>query len=109
MSVATPTIGAMPELDDTTDHLFECEVCDTILVASDKAAFDAGWDYPPFIGSFGVLSPRTCGNCPMVETAYWAVVTGTPADQLSERHRRSVARIANEQTKPEGDGPRARE
>ena len=38
-----------------------------------KEAFDSGWDYPPQIGHFGLLGPRTCGNCQMKDTLFWKI------------------------------------
>ena len=36
-------------------------------------AFDRGWDYPPRIGHFGLLGPRTCGSCGITDTLYWKI------------------------------------
>ena len=47
-----------------------CEVCGRTEVLTPQEAFDEGWDYPPMMGSFGVVSPRTCPNCLMVDTAW---------------------------------------
>lgn len=47
-----------------------CEVCGRKEFITAKEAFDRGWDYPPQIGHFGMLSPRTCGNCTMEDTLY---------------------------------------
>ena len=33
----------------------------------------AGWDYPPKIGLFGFLGPRTCGRCSVTETLFFKV------------------------------------
>lgn len=47
-----------------------CEVCGKKEFITAKDAFDSGWDYPPQMGRFGVLGPRTCGSCTMVDTLY---------------------------------------
>jgi hypothetical protein len=52
-----------------------CEVCGKEEELTEKEAYEAGWDYPPFIGQWGVVSPRTCGDCGIEKTAYWAVIT----------------------------------
>ncbi len=52
-----------------------CEVCGKKEYITAPEAFDAGWDYPPDIGAFGVLGPRTCGDCSLKDTLYWRVNT----------------------------------
>lgn len=74
---------------------YVCEVCGRRETLTEKAAFDAGWDYPPFIGQWGVVSPRTCGGptCGIQHTAYWAIVSG---HELSEKHIATIERIQAE-------------
>ena len=50
-----------------------CEACGEKVFCTAQEAFDAGWDYPPRIGSFGLLGPRTCGNCGLADTLFWKV------------------------------------
>lgn len=50
-----------------------CEVCGTKVYCTAKEAYDTGWDYPPQIGTFGLLSPRTCGKCSIEDTLWWKV------------------------------------
>lgn len=50
-----------------------CEVCGTKVFCTAQEAFDAGWDYPPQIGFFGLLGPRTCGKCKLKDTLYFKV------------------------------------
>jgi hypothetical protein len=78
---------------------FHCEVCDKRVLLTDDAAYRAGWDYPPFIGQWGILSPRTCGDCGVEDTAWWQVITQakTPPVNLSEKHLATVQRILAEQ------------
>ena len=52
-----------------------CEVCGKKEFLTDKDAYNSGWDYPPKMGFFGMLSPRTCGSCPMTDTLYWKIQT----------------------------------
>ena len=53
-----------------------CEVCGRKEFITANEAFDDGWDYPPNIGHFGILSPRTCGNCLMKDTLFWKINMG---------------------------------
>ena len=50
-----------------------CEVCGRKEFITAKDAFDTGWDYPPQMGYFGLLSPRTCGNCTIKDTLYMKI------------------------------------
>lgn len=50
-----------------------CEVCGKKEYFTAQDAFDNGWDYPPKMGHFGLLSPRTCGSCLMQDTLFWKV------------------------------------
>ena len=50
-----------------------CESCGKKEYITAKEAFDDGWDYPPDIGKFGLLGPRTCGKCSLEDTLYWKV------------------------------------
>ncbi len=50
-----------------------CEVCGAKVFCTAQEAFDAGWDYPPKIGLFGFLGPRTCGRCSVTETLFFKV------------------------------------
>jgi len=50
-----------------------CEVCGKKEFCTAEEAFNAGWDYPPKIGTFGLLGPRTCGQCSLTNTLFWKV------------------------------------
>lgn len=52
-----------------------CEVCGRREYITAQDAYDAGWDYPPHIGRFGLLGPRICGQCPMANTLYWKIMS----------------------------------
>lgn len=74
-----------------------CEVCGLDEILTPTAAYAAGWDYPPKMGIFGVISPRTCRACPMNGTVWWAIeVDGLTEDMLSDAQRAVVARILAE-------------
>jgi hypothetical protein len=79
-----------------------CEVCGKIEILTSKQAYKEGWDYPGEgsvypTNMFGVLSPRTCGKCSIIETAYWALTSGEKImEQLSEKQLQVVERILQE-------------
>ena len=52
-----------------------CEVCGKEEALTPDEGFERGWDYPPRMGEFGVLSPRTCRDCPMIKTLWWQMQT----------------------------------
>lgn len=72
-----------------------CEVCGRRETLTEEAAYNSGWDYPPFIGKWGIVSPRTCGNCAMTDTAWWYLITQGPSD-LPPHHMETVKRIVAE-------------
>ena len=50
-----------------------CEVCGKKEFITAQDAFDSGWDYPPKMGVFRLLSPRTCGECGIQDTLFWKI------------------------------------
>lgn len=74
-----------------------CEVCGRTEVLTAQEAHDAGWDYPPLMGTFGVVSPRTCPYCNIDETAWWQIMVmhKNPQD-LDEHHKETLFRIFHE-------------
>jgi len=77
---------------------YECEVCNKVEELSETEAFNSGWDYPPFIGVWGIVSPRTCGDCGMQDTAWWFLTQnmGIGTNQIPENHLATIKRIAKE-------------
>ena len=74
-----------------------CEVCGKVEIHTTDEEFEKGWDFPPFIGEFGVVSPRTCPECPMEETAWAALVLKHKTySELSDKQKEAVQRILNE-------------
>lgn len=77
-----------------------CEVCGAKVFCTAQEAFDAGWDYPPKIGSFGLLGPRTCGECNIKSTLYWKVqqqdLPIVVESTLTEEELKTWRRIKNE-------------
>lgn len=76
---------------------FECEVCSVRATLTNDEAYQAGWDYPPFMGIAGVISPRTCGYCGIEMTVWWALVMNNiPVSELSDHQRTVILRIQAE-------------
>lgn len=74
-----------------------CENCGKEEALSPEDGFNQGWDYPPKMGAFKVISPRTCGDCGIQTTLWWEITCHkTPLDQLSERHQETLKRILTE-------------
>lgn len=74
-----------------------CERCGKTEVLTPDEAFRQGWDYPPNMGTFGIISPRTCGDCGMIGTAWWALMSEKKSlSDLDEKQRATIHRIQNE-------------
>lgn len=52
-----------------------CEVCGKKEFLTAEDAYNDGWDYPPKMGNFRLLGPRTCGDCLLEDTLYWKINT----------------------------------
>lgn len=61
-----------------------CEVCGKKEFITDEEAFVSGWDYPPKMGLFRMLGPRTCGNCQMEDTLFWKIQTSQKLPIVNE-------------------------
>jgi hypothetical protein len=77
-----------------------CEVCDTEKILTEEQAFNDGWDYPPFIGAWTVISPRTCGNCGIDQTLYWRIICATEESPYTPTDK-DMALIQRIQAEPE--------
>lgn len=88
-------IGAKDLMDTKLIHV--CEVCGKTEMLTPKEAYGAGWDYPPILGAFGIVSPRTCPDCGMEETV-WAELTlrQKAPEELSEKQSQALMRILHE-------------
>lgn len=74
-----------------------CEVCELEEILEADVAFEAGWDYPPRMYSFGVVSPRTCPNCPITDTVWWALAVDKKIiEDLTNKQIETLQRIAKE-------------
>lgn len=73
-----------------------CEGCGKKEFMTAEAAHIKGWDYPPRMGKFGVLSPRTCGDCGIEKTVWWSIMTKgkdgekADSDEMSDQHKEKV-------------------
>ncbi len=63
-------------MSDEQQYIHICEACGKTETLTPEAAFQDGWDYPPRMGEFGVVSPRTCGSCGIDTTLWWRMIAG---------------------------------
>lgn len=74
-----------------------CEVCDRTELLTPDEAFRGGWDYPPHMGAFGGVSPRTCPDCSILDTVWTAIeLRKAPIEQLTPKQTASLLRILRE-------------
>lgn len=79
-----------------------CEVCGKMEVLTSKQAFDDGWGYPGIDGvykteNFKILAPRTCGDCGIEKTVWWALLMEKKGfENLTEAQKLTVERINQE-------------
>lgn len=76
-----------------------CEVCGLELLLTPEIAYTLGWDFPPKMGEFGVISPRTCGACGVEGTVWFAMaVKKMTVDGLSDEQYAKALRIVGEKS-----------
>jgi len=74
-----------------------CEVCGLNQILDSEIAYEQGWDYPPRVGAYGIVSPRTCPECGINQTLWWAIATmQVKSEQLNESQRATLQRILDE-------------
>ena len=77
-----------------------CEVCGKKEHLTPEEAFNEGWDYPPRIGVFTALSPRTCGKCSITDTLWWKLVTDKNNEHnmntFTDKEKKTIIRIMAE-------------
>jgi hypothetical protein len=82
-----------------------CEVCGLELLLTPEIAYSLGWDFPPKMGTFGVISPRTCGACGVEGTAWFALAVHKQSmEEISEKHYATVLRIVKGESREAGLG-----
>lgn len=75
-------------------YKYICEVCGTEeIFDAPEDGYKAGWDYPPLIGEYGILSPRTCPDCTVNQTVWWKV---QESDDLNAHDIEVIERIKGE-------------
>lgn len=101
VSARVSWIGRITMVNDANRKFIHiCETCGRQDYISSDEAFDKGWDYPPKMGAAGIISPRTCGGCPINTTLWWDLVCEKKSiNQLSERHLKTLQRILDEERK----------
>jgi hypothetical protein len=77
-----------------------CEVCGKQEDLTPAEGFYQGWDYPPRLGSFGVVSPRTCGDCGIDKTLYWRIIN-TPKGEQYHATDKDIELVKRIQAEPE--------
>ncbi len=74
-----------------------CEVCERIEVMTPEDAYREGWDYPPYMGDYGVVSPRLCPGCTIMKTAWAAIMFEKKGfTDLTEKQKMTIFRIKGE-------------
>jgi len=87
------------DMEHTKDLLLRhiCESCGKEDLFTSEEGFRRGWNYPPRMGAFGALFPRTCGACATGSTLWHEmIVYKTPVVQLSSRQQQTLYRILTE-------------
>lgn len=84
----------MPNL---SSFIHRCEVCEKEENLTSEEAYNQGWDYPPKMGAWRIVSPRTCGSCLIDQTLWWALaVEKKTYEDLSSKQILTLANIQNE-------------
>lgn len=75
-------------------YKYICESCGKEQIYDiPEDAYKDGWDIPPYIGSYGVLSPRTCPDCTIDKTVWWKLQY---SDNLNSHDIQVIERIKRE-------------
>ena len=75
-----------------------CEVCGKKEFMTAEAAYIKGWDYPPKMGDFGVVGPRTCGDCGIEQTVWWNIMKSAK-DKESAENKENVENLSVDKQK----------
>lgn len=84
----------MTKIKEMYNHI--CEVCGKEELLTLEEGFNQGWDWPPHFGAWGVLSPRTCGDCGIQDTVWWAAINNASDFKPDERQMVVINRILAE-------------
>lgn len=91
----------MTEITEATKLRHICEVCDKDEILTVEQAFRAGWDYPPSMGEFGTISPRTCGDCGIDQTLWWKIAVAKTRLTLENYTEKEIELIQRINAEPE--------
>lgn len=62
-----------------------------------EESYEAGLDYPPNMGAFGIVSQRTCPDCPINKTVWWKMaVEHRDPNSMSDDDKTVIERILHE-------------
>lgn len=96
------TSSSLPDKSSRSENnhqklLHICEVCGKQEILTSEEGYKAGWDYAPRMYPFKIISPRTCNQCGVENTAWWQIsVNGKTFSELSDHQKETVKRIYNE-------------
>ena len=91
-----------PNKEKKMKHVYVCEVCGKTETLTEEEAYNEGWDYPPFMGTYGVLSARTCPDCPIEKTLWYRSLTGSATlENLTKKDKDLLTRIFMERENSE--------
>ena len=77
-------------------YKYICETCGKEQIYnSPEDAYKDGWDIPPYMGMYKILSPRTCPDC-TIDTTVWWKVQMSAFDNLNSHDLEIIARIKQE-------------
>ena len=84
-------------MNNSKKYIHVCEVCGRRESLTPEEAYEEGWDYPPKMGAFGILSPRTCPFCSIDKTSWWAIaVEHKSKEELTDEQLETIRRVKNE-------------
>lgn len=74
-----------------------CEICGQEELLTSEQGYEQGWDYPPKMGTFKIISPRTCGSCSIKNTLWWVMtIEGKRGADLDGKKIQTLTRILHE-------------
>ncbi|WP_353892908.1 hypothetical protein PRVXH_002298 [Proteinivorax hydrogeniformans] len=76
---------------------FVCEACGQKMIMTPAEGYKAGWDYPPYMYPFSVISPRTCNKCGIEKTVWWEIcMKHKTFEELTDSQKETIERIYRE-------------
>ena len=100
--MSTDSAGDVP----SAAFIHWCESCGREELLTSHDAYEAGWDFPPRMGAWGVISPRTCPNCAIKTTVWWAIaIEKLSFLELTPHQLNVIGHILNEVDPGSGSEP----